>query len=83
MITPRLDEDVTGKVLMKNFVPASHLRAMFFQDRQNSSVEMRLQSWFIAKVLLLNERLDPGALFPVLVSDFIPADVQILVRKQR
>ena len=55
----------------------SRLRSssMFFQDRQNTSIEMRLQSGFIAKVLLLYERLDSGVLFPVLVCDFIAANV--------
>ncbi len=44
---------------------------------------MRLQSRFIAKVLALNECLDPGVFLPVLASDFIAADVEMLVRKQR
>ena len=83
VIAPGLDEDVARKILVKDFVPAGHLLAVLFQDRQNAFIEVRLQSRFIAEVLLLDERLDPGILLPVFVSDFVAANVQILIREQQ
>jgi hypothetical protein len=81
VIAPRLNEDVARKILVKDFVPARHLLALLIQDRQNAFIEVRLQSRLIAEVLLLNERMDPGILLPVFVSDLVATNVQVLIRE--
>ena len=58
MITPGLDQDVARQILVEDLVPSRHLLAVLAQDRQNASIEVRLQSRLVPKVLLLDECLD-------------------------
>ena len=68
---------------MEDFVPAHHLPVMFFEDRFQLAVEIRLQCMAVRQFVVTHEFLNGGVLFPLRVVHFIATDMQIGIGEDR
>lgn len=66
---------------MEDFVPAHHLPVMFFKDRFQLAVEIRLQCMAVCQFVVTHEFLYGGVFFPLRVVHLIATDMQIRIGK--
>ena len=72
---PGLDENAFWQIRMVNLIPADHLAAMFFKDRFQLAVEIRLQSVAVSKFVVAHKLVNGFVFFPLRIVNFITADM--------